>query len=39
MGRAMSEKLSEMGSIVYMVCRDEKRGKEAVDQLKKKRYI
>ncbi len=36
MGKAMSERLSEMGSIVYMVCRDERRGKNTVNQLKQK---
>lgn len=36
MGKAMSERLSELGSIVYMVCRDERRGKNTVNQLKQK---
>ena len=34
MGKAMTEKLSELGSTVYMVCRDEKRGRQAINELK-----
>ena len=36
MGKAMTEKLGEMGSTIYMVCRDEKRGEKTAFQLKEK---
>ncbi len=34
MGKAISKKLGEMGSTVYMICRNEKKGNDAINELK-----